>query len=305
MKLNRTLVILLSILIGLFSSVYPVFIILINIKKIESIYLSFGVIAYLLISILLVIALLLEIIYVFRFILKNEKGIMKFVWILLILVFNIFIIPIYYIKKIDKNSKGLIIDSVLYILALLFYIFILLYGLNTYKDLNDEIIARQKAIEAERNVYTTKDGVVNFTFRHGYKQKEVGEYDLYVINLDKNVVFSAFTYDTTLYEQKTPDDYIKRGIEDLKKGKENFEEYKKQEVIELKDSKITTVEYSGKSEIKTKEKIVKTICIYKISIIQFNNKPDYLVYVVEVVPKAEYKNMSNEINEILKTVSLK
>ena len=305
MKLNRTLVILLSLLIGLFASVYPVFIILINIKKIENIYLSFGVIAYLLISILLVIALLFEMIYVIRFIIKNEKGIMKLVWILFILLFNIFIIPIYYIRKIDKNYKGIIIDSVLYILSLLFYAFILLYGLKTYKNLNDEIIARQKAIEAERNVYTTKDGVVNFTFRHGYKQKEVGEYDLYVINLDKNIVFTTFTYDTTLYEQKTPDEYIKRGIEDLKKGKEDFEEYKKQEVIELNDSKITTIEYSGKSEIKTKEKIIKTICIYKVSVIKFNNKPDYLVYVVEVVPKAEYKNMSNELVEILKTGSLK
>ena len=299
MKKNKVLFMLPSIMLFILIAIYPVIKILIDVKKVESIYLSFGTIFYLLLFIIICILIIVEMIYLINYIVtKLEMNILKkFLWILLILVLNVLIIPYFYTKYIIKENKVLY-KSLLYLIPIIFFIIIFIFGNNVYKTSINKINEERKRIEEERNDYTTKDNVSTFTFRHGYKQSEVGEYDLYVQNNAKKVVFAAFTYDTDKYEQKAVDDYLNKGISDVSAGKEKFELFKEKEVIDSDDKTITTVEYVGK----TKE---SSLCVYKISVISIKTKPNYYIYTVQIVTKSNYDLYIKEILEQLNSAKLK
>ena len=298
MKKNKSLFMLPSIFIFLLVSAYPIFKILLDIKKVQSIYLSIGSIIYLLILILLLILVFVEEIYLINYLFTKIKMniLKKIIWVLLLLGLNILIIPYFYMRYVSNEDK-IIIKSLIYLIPVVIFSFIFFYGLNSYNTEVNRIKAERKKIEEEGNIYKTKDGVVSFTFRHGYKVSEVGEYDLYVQNKAKKVLLSAFTYETKKYEQKTADAFINKGIDDISQNKEIFELYKDKEYITEGDKNITSIEYKGK----TKE---SSLCIYKISVISFNNKPDYLVYVVEIVTENNYKLYKKEMIEMLKSASL-
>ena len=187
---------------------------------------------------------------------------------------------------------------------MLLYLVVFGYGTYVYTDLYNQKKEEEKIIEATKNYYSTKDTKTTFTFGYGYKQKDVGEYDLYVINTDKSIVFSAFTYNTIDYEQKTVDEFLNKGIEDLKVGKKNFIEFSKKKEIKGDNYLITTVSYEGEAEVKTKNKVSTSDCIYKLSVISFDSDPGYLVYVIEVVTKANYNDYKTELLDILKSVSV-
>lgn len=294
MKNNKTLFMFPSIFIFLLISAFPIFKILVDVKKIVNAYVSIGSIIYLLVLILLVIGVIVEIIYLIHYLFtKIEMKIgLKILWAVLLITINILIIPYFYMKYITKEDK-LVFKSLIYLIPMIIFSFILFYGIDTYnKEINIQKAERKK-IEEERNEYKTKDNITSFIFRHGYKVSEVGEYDLYVQNKTKNIIFTAFTYDTTKYEQKSADDFINKGVNDISNNKEKFDISKEKEVIELDDKTITTIEYTGK----TKE---SSLCVYKISVISYKAKSDYLVYVVEVVTKNNYDLYEKEILEILK-----
>lgn len=294
MKNNKTLFMVPSIFIFLLLSAFPIFKILVDIKKKVNIYVSVGSIIYLLLLILLSISVIVEIIYLVNYLFTKTdmKLINKLLWTILLLAFNILIIPYFYMRYVSKEDK-LVSKSLIYLIPIILFSFILFYGIDTYnKELNIQREERKK-IEEERNEYKTKDNLTTFIFRYGYKVSEVGEYDLYVQNKAKNIIFTAFTYDTTKYEQKTADDFINKGVSDISNGKEKFDLSKEKEVIDLDDKTITTVEYLGK----TKE---SSLCVYKISVIIFKDKPDYLVYTVEVITKNNYDLYKKELLEILK-----
>lgn len=298
MKKNKALFMLPSIFIFLLIAAFPIFKILTDIKKVENFYFSVGVIVYLLILILLLIILFIEEIYLINYLItKLEMNIFKkMLWIVLLLGLNILIIPYFYMKYMTKEDK-LLPKCLIYLIPMVLFSFIFFFGLNSYNEDISKIKAERKRIEEERNTYKTKDGVVSFTFRHGYKDSVVGEFDLYVQNKSKKVILSAFTYETKRYEQKTPDDYINKGVSDLSQGKEKFEKTKDKEAIEKEDKLITTVEYTGK----TKD---SSLCVYKVSVISFKNKPDYLVYVTEVVTEKNYKLYKSELMEILESAKI-
>lgn len=303
MKITRIHVFLTSIVTLLLIALYPLAKILLQIKNIQNLYLSFGVIFYLLFMIIMCILDILLVIYFVRYIAKHDiKN--KALWIILIILFNILIIPYFYMKYIEKEEH-IVFNTLLYAIPLAIYLFSFGFGLYTFNELNTKKIEKQKIIDSTKNIYTTKDGKVTFTFGYGYKDKEVGEYDLYAINSDKSIVFSAFTYNTIDYEQKTIEEYLNKGIEDLKKGKESFELYSKEKLIAGDNYSITTVSYEGTAEIKTSKKVATSNCIYKLSVISFNDEPNYYVYVIEVVTKANYDTYKKELLDILQTVSLK
>ena len=293
MKKNKVLFMLPSIMIFLFIALYPIFKIMVDVKGIQSVYFSLGTIIGLLIFILLCIVVFIEEIYLIYYLfMKTNFTIMKkIIWTILLITLNILIIPYFYMKYISKESN-IVLKSVLYLAPIILFLCVFFFGYNSYVDKITKINEERKRIEEERNIYNTKDNVVAFTFRHGYKKLEVGEYDLYVKNTEKNVIFTAYTYDTTLYEQTTPDQFIDKGISDISKDKEKFDVFKQKETIDKEDKVITTVEYKGK----TKE---SSMCIYKISVISFKNKPDYLVYTVSVITEKNYDLYIKEINEIL------
>ena len=299
---NRTLLFLSSIVSLLLVALYPLAKILLQIKEIQNLYLSFGVIFYLLVMILIMILDVILVIYYIRYVIKSDIK-HKILWFLLILLFNIFILPYFYMKYVDKEKK-LVFNTILYILPMVIYIIAFGLGYYVYKDLYNQKVERQKIIDATKNNYSTKDNKTTFTFGYGYEQKDVGEYDLYVINNDKSIVFSAFTYNTIDYEQKTVEEYLNRGIEDLKEGKDSFVKYSDREEIKGYNYVITTISYEGKTKVKKDKKETTSDCIYKISVINFNTDSNYLVYVIEVVTKANYDEYKKELTEILKTISV-
>ena len=302
MKVNKTVLFLSSIISLLLVALYPLAKILLQIKNIQNLYLSFGVIFYLLIMIFAAIIDIVLIIYFIRYVIKNDVR-KKPLWVLLILLFNIFIIPFFYMKNV-KKEKHLVFNTLLYILPILLYIGVFGYGTYVYNDLYNQKLEEKRIIEETRNYYVTKDTKTTFTFGYGYNMKDVGEYDLYVINNDKSIVFSVFTYNTIDYEQRTPDEYLNKGIEDLKVGKKNFVEFSKKKEIKEENYLITTVSYEGEAEVKTKNKVSTSDCIYKLSVITFDSDPNYLVYVIEVVTKANYNTYKKELTDILKSVSV-
>ena len=299
MKKNKSLFMFPSVFVFLFVSLYPIFRILVDIKKIENVYFSLGSIVALLLFILLCIIVFIEEIYLLYYLYTkmNVSIIKKILWTVLLLLFNVLIIPYFYMKKVTNENK-IVLKSLLYLIPIIVLIFVFSFGLNTYNEQVNKIKEERKRIEAERNIYNTKDNIVSFTFRHGYKKQDIGEYDLYVKNNEKNIVFTAYTYDTTLYEQTTPDQFITKGISDINKEKEKFDVYKQKEVKELDDKTINIVEYKGK----TKD---SSMCIYRIIVITYKNKPNYLVYIVEVITENNYNLYKKELNEIIDTSKLK
>ncbi len=298
LKKNKVLYILPSLLIFLFLSIVPIVKILLEVKKIESLLLSSLTIFYILLFVLIIIVAVIEIIYFIKYIILNKEFsiIKKLIWVLLLVVLNVIILPYFIIKYVDKEER-ILFNYSLYLVPILFFIIIFIFGSSCYMKSINEIRLKEKMIEEERNEYKTKDEKASFTFRHGYIKDDIGEYDLYVINKSNNIIFTAFTYDTEKYEQKTSEDYIKKGISDIEEGKEKFELLNKQKVVEKDDKTITTVEYAGK----TKD---SSLCVYRISTIVFKSNPNYLIYTVEVITKNTYENNLDILNEILESAKL-
>ena len=89
----------------------------------------------------------------------------------------------------------------------------------------------------------------------------------------------------------------KAELEELRESKNSFELVEEKKVIEAEDKTITKVIYQGKTES-------SSMCYYIISTITFPSKPDYLVYTVEIVTKNNYKDLSNELAEILESAKI-
>ena len=295
MKNRKALFMLPSVFIFLLLCLYPIFKIILDVNKVQNAYLSMGIIALIVAFLLLLIVLFVEEIYLIVYLLTKIKMniFLKLLWLILLLTLNIMIIPYFYMRFITKENK-IILKSFIYIIPVVIFSNIFFFGLNVYNDKITKITAERKRIEAERHEYSTKDNTITFTFRHGFKQTDVGEYDLYVINKSKNIIFTAYTYDVSLYEQKTPDDFINKGINDIKVDKEKFDIFKDKEIKTVDDKTITTIEYKGKTRD-------SSMCIYKISTITSSTKPNYLVYIVEVITENNYDNYQKELLEILTT----
>ena len=294
MRKNKILFIIPSLLFMVLFSAFPIFKILVNIKKMENSFISIGSIIYLFLVIVTSLVLLVEIVYLLGFLYKSELSIFKkILWTILLLVFNIFIIPYFYMKYDVKYNKVLV-PTLIYLFAMAILLAVFFFGANTYKkELEKQKIERKK-IEDEINVYSTKDGIVSFSFKHGYKISEVGEYDLYVKNDEKNIILSAFTYNTDKYEQKTPDDYINKAVSDISSGKASFDKLKDKETITEDNKTINTVEYVGKTD-------KSSLCVYKISTINYSGKDNFIVTVIEIVTKTNYEKYIREMTEILKS----
>lgn len=301
MKKSKFLYMLPSILICLMICLYPAFNIYIDLKKVSSPYMGIGVLIYLLVLILLSLIALYQLTMLIRFVIKSDWSIWKkILWISFLIIFNLLAIPYFYSKFINQD-RNIIIRSLAYLIPIMLFVVIYFQGLNYYYKELKRIEDEKKAIEAERYYFGTKDGVVSFMFRHGYVQKtnepESGEYDIYVIDEDETVSVHGFTYETEKYVEQTADDFLNKAINDIAAVKQEFNMYKDKEVLSFGDKVITTVTYEGKDASSDP-------CMYIISIIDFNEKDNYLVYLVEVVTKNKYKEKLPILEEILQSAKL-
>ncbi|MBQ9024371.1 MAG: hypothetical protein IJ105_04040 [Bacilli bacterium] len=144
--------------------------------------------------------------------------------------------------------------------------------------------------------FTTKDSRVTFSLDEKYKQEEKGEYDLY-LNYNNEKIVGVFTYNLNEYEQNSSKEILDNRARSFLSTKQNMKLFKKETKTELEDKTITTVEYSGKTD-KSSE------CVYIISVIDFKNDPNYVVYINEVILKNQYELNIREMNNILQSAKL-
>ncbi|MBR3116823.1 MAG: hypothetical protein IKF36_03000 [Bacilli bacterium] len=301
MKKSKFLYMVPTILICLMLSLFPLFNYLTEIKKVNSPYMGIFGIAYLLILILLILWSMYQLVSLIRFVIQSDWiPFRKAIWIILLVLFNILMIPYFYSRFINKD-KRILLRSLIYLIPVILFAVFAFCTMDVYNKELKRIEDEKKAIEAERHYYSTKDGVVSFTFRHGYVDKtnnpESGEYDIYVQNEEENVVMHGFTYETEKYVEQTPDEFLNKAINEMATSKLDFNLVKDREEVAIDDKVITSITYEGKTES-------SSLCVYKISIISFNNKPGYLVYVVEIVTKSKYKDKLPILDEILQSAKL-
>lgn len=152
--------------------------------------------------------------------------------------------------------------------------------------------------EIKTNTYTTKDNRVDFTFNKGFKNSEVGEYDLYVKDDKRQLIMGIFTYDLNNYEEKTGKEILDKQVAYFLKTRNDMKVFKSETTKEYADKKITMVEYSGKTTDSAD-------CVYLFSITEFNNAPGYVIYSTNVIIKKHYEEYIKEVKDILKSSKLK
>ena len=282
----------------IFVALIPLMSILSDVVKLTSLLFFVTKIVYVVILFLLLIVNVVLFIVLGKNIISSTelKSSKKVLLIFLLILFNLIVMPYfnhkYVVKDIVKPN-----NLIIYFIAIVFLAFVFAFGTNVYNKKINEEKAKQKEEEAKRITYTDKTNNFSFDFKLGYKQKEVGEYDLYVKNSEKNIILSAFTYDISLYEQKSLDDYLNKGILDIENSKKNAKIYKEKEYKELEDRKVLEIVYEGNSEN-------SSLCVYRITAISFNDKPGYVLFSIIVSLKEDYSNQVNEIDEIINSAKI-
>ncbi len=285
-------------LLMIFVALIPLMSILSDVVKLTSLLFFIIKILYVVVLFLLLIVNVVLLFHLLKEIVKcNDisKG-KKTVLFILLVLFSLIVMPYIYHKYILKDivkPNSLII----YFIAIVFLAFVFAFGYRVYNKKINEEIQRQKELESKRVTYVEKNNKFSFDFKTSYKQKEVGEYDLYVKDKKRNIVFTTFTYDTSRYEQKTIEEYLLKGVADIEATKENTKIYKEKKLTELEDRKVYEIVYEGKAE-------KSDLCIYRISVIQFNSNPELIEYVVTVSLKEDYPSLEKEINEIINSVKI-
>lgn len=197
------------------------------------------------------------------------------------------------------KNIGLKINMKYLFLVLPIILILLLIIVTSVFTINDDTKkTKEKKEEIKTNIYTTKDNRVDFTFNEGFKNSEVGEYDLYVKDEKRQLIMGVFTYDLNNYEEKTGKEVLDKQVAYFLKTRNDMKIFKKETTKEYDDKKIITVEYSGKTTDSAD-------CVYLFSAIEFNNAPGYIVYSTNVIVKKHYEEYIKEVKEILKDAKLK
>ncbi len=171
--------------------------------------------------------------------------------------------------------------------------FVLIIGLVSITALLTNKAKEVKIVEKD---FTTKDSKVTIKADEKYTNEDKGEYDLYLIKNNKQVV-GVFSYDLSEYEEKTAKEVLDKQVNYYIETRKNMKIFKKEESIDMDDKVITKVEYSGKTD-KSSE------CIYIFSVIAFKSDPNYILYVNEVILKSHYEENISEMIDILKSAKL-
>ena len=216
--------------------------------------------------------------------------------IILLLFFSVIVMPYLYSKYILKKTIK-VISLLLYLISIVFLAFVFAFGQNTKIKMTKEKEMYEKKQAEKRITINENNNLFAFEFKIGYEKSNVGEYDLYVKNEKRKVVFTEFTYDTNLYEQKTLEDYLLKGVADIEASKKDAKVYKEKELKEEDGKKVYSIVYEGKTD-------KASPCIYRITVIQFDSNPNYMLYTVIVTLKDEYEKLVPELDEIINSAKI-
>ena len=145
--------------------------------------------------------------------------------------------------------------------------------------------------------YFTKDNRISYTFKGTFKKQDVGEYDLYVKDDDRQLIMGVFTYDLNNYEENTAIDVLNKQIEYFLKTRNDMVNVKQIETKDYDDKVISKIEYSGKTTDSSD-------CIYVFSVTEFKSNPGYIIYSTNVIIKKHYNDYIKEINNVLESIKL-
>lgn len=285
-------------LLMIFVALIPLMSILSDVVKLTSLLFFIIKILYVvLLFLLMIINVVLVFILVKELIKDTELKMSKKILLVgLLILFSLIVMPYIYHKYVLKDivkPNGLII----YFISIVFLTFVFAFGTNIYNKKINEEKQRQIELANKRVTYTEKNNLFSFDFKTDYKKKDVGNYDLYVKSKDKNVVFTVYAYDTNLYEQKSLDEYLAKGILDIENTRKNAKIYKEKEYKELEDRKVLEIVYEGQTE-------KSDPCIYRISAISFNSKPNLVMSIITITLKEDYSSLEKEINEIIDSAKI-
>lgn len=212
----------------------------------------------------------------------------KKLWVLLLVFFNILLVPYYgnkYIMKkiILKNNIITYLVALVFLSALVVLLTLTKVGKNTEK------------------IFTTRDDKVEFKINTLWEEKKTDGYSLYAECNKKKLSIGVLTFDMTgeYFENYTALNILEDQTNYLNSQLEIFELYKDKKTRHIKDKEITTIEYKGKGYNDKQTKI------YKLSVVEFDNKENYVLYVFETVNAKKYKISNGELNKILDNIKLK
>lgn len=238
---------------------------------------------YMAITLSIIIIFIIELVY---FIIKaatNKNMKDNALWAVLIYIFNVFIIPYYnfkYIVKSKKIKQDMIIYIVLSILAIIIGFITPPVIFNTLKD-------------PEISTLYLEENNVKFKFIGNYKEQEnVGEYDLYVSDYNRQINIGVFIYDE---EYDVNFDQIQQlnssYIMSSRRNTELIDKYSKKTEDRNIVSEVIYGEYQG------------TGMIYKISTIEFKEY-DYIINLIMITLNEDYDNYKEELEQFLLDVSV-
>lgn len=230
-------------------------------------------------ELIFVIAIWGEIIYYIVYVAKNKDIPNRGVKALLIYLLCYWYIPCFKLKYIDKDNnykkKNIIYVIGISILMIIFFIKVFSFTLGTTSTNNYK-------------TYISDDKVVEFRLPSNYKKQNIGEYDLYFSKGIK-VNMGVFLYDDWGYSDL---DILNYQEDWLLSARDNLELVDNNSINE--DGKeINTVVYESNSDV------------YTLSTISFDDKDDYVIYVILVSTADYYEKVSDELDNILVNIELK
>lgn len=274
------------LLIGLI----PILRILVDVENIKTNAFSVFIVLYIVLLIILSFISLFEIIIIVKKLMKKEKFLDKILNFIILIFLNLIVLPYYYKKEVlkEKNNK----KYLFYILYILILIAIFFSFNHVYNNSLIKLEEKNKELSEIYNNYSTIDNFVSFKFKYGFRVSKVNEYDLYVKDSDRNLVFTVFNYDINNYEEKTHEEFLNKSVNDLKGSKDEFSEFEETKTTTLEDRVITKVSYVGKTKN-------SSLCVYNIYLITFNSHPNNLVYITEISIKDKYNLYKEELENIV------
>lgn len=186
--------------------------------------------------------------------------------------------------NLNKKWLYLIVISVI-LIPLIIVVILSIISSNKKEDIN-----------IKNASYLTSDERVIVTAKEDFKQKKVSDYDLYLTKNDKQII-GFFTYNLNEYEEKSSKEILDKQVEYFKNTRKDLKLFKKEKVISMDDKNITKVEYIGKNNNSTE-------CIYILSVIDFKEDNNYVLYSNEVLLHKYYEENIGEMIDVLKNVKL-
>ncbi|MBO5183050.1 MAG: hypothetical protein J6B64_01495 [Bacilli bacterium] len=228
--------------------------------------------------ILFVIGVWVEIIYHIVHAIKHKEIKNNALCAVLSYFLNVIYIPCYSSKHINKDENYKKKNIIYLILSILLYIILII------------IMVKFQLNVIMYETYTSQDNVVNFKLPYEYNYVNLGEYDLYFKNDYSNI--GIFIYDGYDF---TDEDILNYQEQQIINTRENMTLINSKEKT-IKNKTIKTHIYEGiYNELEN---------IYNFSVITFDEKPNYIIYVIETTLKKDYDTNKNKLEDILKNINL-